>query len=604
MTIDPVQYARRWKTLGVLSLSLVIIGLDNTILNVALPTLQHEFDASPSKLQWMVDSYLLVFAGLLLVFGVLGDRFGRKRALQAGISIFGLASLGALVADSADQVIAVRAAMGVGAALIMPATLSIIANVFTGKERGKAIAIWAALAAIGIGLGPLTGGLLLEWFDWSSVFMVNVPFAVAALLLGIRYVPESRDPRPGSFDLPGAALSTAGFSLLVYAIIEAPGQGWTSGLIVGLLAASVLLLGAFLWWERRIDEPMLDLGFFRSAGFSVGTAAVSVAFFGLLGGIFALTQYLQFVHGYSAIEAGAIMSPIALGLMMGAGSSSKAAERLGVSRVVAVGLIGLAVMLALTSLWEPQTGAVTLALWFFGLALAMGWVMAPATSAVVGAVPAAKSGIASATNTVARMVSGALGVAVIGSLVSSLYSNDVDGSLAGLPAQAQAGAEESVGAASAIAAQLPGDAASSLLATAGDAFTQAMGVGLLVAAALAAASGRGRVPLPAVPRARRRASRPRVPRSPAAELKGAAMSCEHTSAEGRRLGDPHRARPRFCLLGDQAGLGHSCRQRQGLSPRVRPDRALRPGRDEGAANSRTRAGHRQGRPDRLRARLR
>ena len=223
MTIDPRHYARRWKTLGVLSLSLVIIGLDNTILNVALPTLQDEFDASPSKLQWMVDSYLLVFAGLLLVFGTLGDRFGRKLALQAGVSIFGLASLGALVADSADQVIAVRAAMGVGAALIMPATLSIIANLFTGEERGKAIAIWAALAAVGIGLGPLAGGLLLEWFDWSSVFLVNVPFAAAALLLGIRYVPESRDPRPGSFDLLGAALSTAGFSILVYAIIEAPG---------------------------------------------------------------------------------------------------------------------------------------------------------------------------------------------------------------------------------------------------------------------------------------------------------------------------------------------------------------------------------------------
>jgi EmrB/QacA subfamily drug resistance transporter len=488
MTIDPVHYARRWKTLGVLSLSLVIIGLDNTILNVALPTLQHEFDASPSKLQWMVDSYLLVFAGLLLVFGVLGDRFGRKRALQAGIAIFGLASLGALVADSADQVIAVRAAMGVGAALIMPATLSVIANLFTGKERGRAIAIWAALAAVGIGLGPLTGGLLLEWLDWSSVFMVNVPFAAAALLLGIRYVPESRDPRPGSFDLPGAALSTAGFSTLVYAIIEAPARGWTSGLTLGLLALSVVLLGAFLRWERRCDEPMLDLGFFRSAGFSVGTAAVSVAFFGLLGAIFALTQYLQFVHGYSAIEAGAIMSPLALGLMIGAGSSSKAAERLGVSRVVAVGLIGLAVVLTLTSLWEPGTGAVTLALWFFGLALAMGWVMAPATSAVVGAVPAAKSGVASATNTVARMVSGALGVAVIGSLVSSLYSNDVDGSLGRLPAQAQAGAEESVGAASVVAAQLPGDAASSVLATVGDAFTQAMGVGLLVAAGLAAAA--------------------------------------------------------------------------------------------------------------------
>jgi EmrB/QacA subfamily drug resistance transporter len=486
MTIDPNQYARRWKTLAVLSLSLVIIGLDNTILNVALPTLQDEFGASASKLQWMVDSYLLVFAGLLLVFGTLGDRLGRKLALQAGISIFGLASLGALVADSADQVIAVRAAMGVGAALIMPATLSIIANVFTGEERGKAIAIWAALAAVGIGLGPLAGGLLLEWFDWSSIFLVNVPFAVVALLLGIRYVPESRDPRPGRFDLLGATLSTVGFSVLVYAIIEAPEQGWLSGMVLGSLAASVLLLVTFFWWERRIPEPMLDLGFFRSARFSVGTAAVSVAFFALLGGIFALTQYLQFAHGYSAIEAGAVMSPMALGLMLGAGSSSKAVRRLGTSRVVAAGVAGLALLLALTTLWEPQTGALALVAWFFGLTLAMGWVMAPATEAVVGAVPAAKSGVASATNTVARMVSGALGVAVIGSLVTSLYSNDVEGSLGGLPPQAQAGAEDSIGAASAIAAQLPPDAASALLATTGEAFTRAMGTGLLVAAALAA----------------------------------------------------------------------------------------------------------------------
>jgi EmrB/QacA subfamily drug resistance transporter len=486
MTVDPVHYARRWKTLGVLSLSLVIIGLDNTILNVALPTLQDEFDASPSKLQWMVDSYLLVFAGLLLVFGTLGDRFGRKLALQAGVSIFGLASLGALVADSADEVIAVRAAMGVGAALIMPATLSIIANLFTGAERGKAIAIWAALAAVGIGLGPLTGGLLLEWFDWSAIFMVNVPFAVAALLLGIRYVPESRDPKPGSFDLLGAALSTAGFSVLVYAIIEAPERGWTSGLILGLLAASVALLGAFLWWERRIPEPMLDLGFFRSARFSVGTAAVSVAFFALLGGIFALTQYLQFAHGFSAIEAGAIMSPMALGLMIGAGSSSKAVKRLGTARVVAAGLGGLAGLLALTTLWESDMGTLGLVVWFFGLTLAMGWVMAPATEAVVGAVPAAKAGVASATNTVARMVSGALGVAVIGSLISSLYASEVEGSLTGLPPEAQARAEESVGAANMIAAQLPTDAAEGLLTVTGDAFTQAMGTGLLVAAALAA----------------------------------------------------------------------------------------------------------------------
>jgi EmrB/QacA subfamily drug resistance transporter len=485
-TIDPAVHARRWRTLGVLSLSLVIIGLDNTILNVALPTLQDEFHASASKLQWMVDSYLLVFAGLLLVFGTLGDRFGRKLALQAGVSIFGLASLGALVADSADQVIAVRAGMGVGAALIMPATLSIIANVFTGEERGKAIGIWAALAAVGIGLGPLAGGLLLEWFAWWSVFLVNVPFAAVALLLGIKLVPESRDPRPGAFDLLGAVLSTAGFSVLIYAIIEAPDKGWLSGEVVGSIAAAAVLLVAFFSWEHYTAEPMLDLGFFRSARFSVGTAAVSVAFFALLGGIFALTQYLQFAHGYSAIEAGAIMSPMALGLMVGAGSSSRAVGRIGIARVVAAGLTGLALVLGLTTLWSPDTSALALAAWFFGLTLAMGWVMAPATDAVVGAVPAAKSGVASATNTVARMVSGALGVAVVGSLVSSLYSNDVAGSFDRLPPGARAAAEDSIGAASAIAGHLPPPAASALLSTAGDAFTQAMGIGLLVAGALAA----------------------------------------------------------------------------------------------------------------------
>jgi EmrB/QacA subfamily drug resistance transporter len=475
-------YEMRWKTLAVLALSLVIIGLDNTILNVAIPTLQEEFDASASSLQWMVDSYLLVFAGLLLVFGTLGDRLGRKRALQAGVSIFGLASLGALVADSAGQVIAVRALMGVGAALIMPATLSIIANVFPPDERGRAIGIWAALAAVGIGLGPLAGGLLLEWFDWSAVFLVNVPFALAALLLGIRYVPESRDPRPGRFDLTGAALSTAGFSVLVFAVIEAPNHGWLSGTVLGMLALAAALLTVFIWWERRTPEPMLDLRFFRSASFSVGTAAVSVAFFALLGGIFALTQYLQFAHGYSAVEAGAIMSPMALGLVMGAGSSNRAVRRLGTARVVTAGLTGLGLLFGLTLLWSADMGAGLLLAWFFGVALSMGWVMAPATDAVVGAVPAARSGVASAMNTVARMVSGALGVAVVGSLVNSLYSDDIAGSL---PSRAPEAATESIGATAAAAAQAPPDVAARVLATAGDAFTSAMGIGLTVSAALA-----------------------------------------------------------------------------------------------------------------------
>ena len=481
---DPRVHALRWKTLAVLSLSLLIIGLDNTILNVALPTLQAEFDASAATLQWMVDSYLLVFAGLLLLFGALGDRFGRKLALQAGVTLFGLASLGALVADSAGQVIAVRALMGVGAALIMPATLSIIANVFGPEERGKAIGVWAALAAVGVGLGPLVGGLLLEWFDWSSVFLVNVPIALIALLLGFTLVPESRDPRPGAFDVPGALLSTVGFVLLVYAIIEAPEEGWGSALTLGLLATSLAVLAAFVWWERRTPHPMLDLGFFRSARFSVGTAAVSIAFFSLLGGIFALTQYLQFAHGYSAIEAGAIMSPLALGLIVGAGSSAKAVERLGSTRVVTIGMVAVSVVLATTLLWAPDTSYALLLVWFFALALSMGWVMAPATEAVVGAVPEARSGVASAMNTVARMVAGALGVAVLGSLVSSVYANELRETAPALPGPAGAAAEESIGAANAIAAQLPPEAGKPLLAAAGDAYVQAMGVGLGVGAAL------------------------------------------------------------------------------------------------------------------------
>src|SRR5215204_1868632 len=349
--VDPQVHARRWKTLAVLSLSLVVIGLDTTILNIALPTLQRHFNASPSALQWMLDAYLLVFSGLLLVFGTLGDRFGRKLALEIGIAVFGLASVGALLADSAAGVIGVRAAMGIGAALIMPATLSIIANVFSGEERGKAIGIWAALAAIGIwaalaaigiGLGPLVGGLLLHWFAWWSVFLLNVPVAAAALALGVRYVPESRDPGPGSFDLRGAALSTLGFTALVYGIVEAPRDGWLSAPVLASFAIAGVLLGTFVWWERRIAEPMVDLGFFRNRRFSVGTAAVSITFFAMLGGIFAITQYLQFAHGYSAIQAGALMTPMAVGLMVGAGSSHKAVARLGTARVVATGMTGVA----------------------------------------------------------------------------------------------------------------------------------------------------------------------------------------------------------------------------------------------------------------------
>jgi EmrB/QacA subfamily drug resistance transporter len=437
-------YARRWRTLAVLSLSLLIIGLDNTILNVALPSLQEAFDASTSTLQWMVDAYMLVFAGLLLTMGTLGDRFGRKLALQTGLVLFGGGSLAVLAVQTSGQLIAMRGVMGIGGALIMPATLSVISNVFPREERGKAIAIWSAMAAAGIGLGPLMGGLLLEWFDWQSVFMVNVPVAAAALLLGFRLVPESRDPSPGTFDVPGAGLSIATLGSLVYSIIEAPERGWTDPIVLGGLAAAVVLGVAFVAWELKTDEPMLNLSFFRNRRFSVASMGLSLASFALFGAIFASTQFLQDAHGYSPLSAGAAMVPVTFGLMAGNVSSIKLVPRLGTARVMAMGLCGLAAVLTTTLFWAYDMPYWPIGLAFFGMALSMGWIMGPATSSVMGTVPAEKSGVASAMNDVTRQVGGALGTAVIGSLISSIYGSRIGASDA-LPSVDPAAFTDSVG---------------------------------------------------------------------------------------------------------------------------------------------------------------
>jgi EmrB/QacA subfamily drug resistance transporter len=478
-------HARRWKTLGVLSLALLVIGLDNTILNVALPSLQEEFDASTSTLQWMVDSYLLVFAGLLLAMGTLGDRFGRRRALLLGLALFGGSSLAVLLVESSTQLIVVRALMGVGGALIMPATLSIISNVFPREERAKAIGVWSAMAAMGIGLGPLIGGLLLEHFDWSAVFLVNVPVAFMALALGIRLVPESRDPEPGTFDFTGVALSIGTLVALVYGVIGAPDRGWSDPLILGCFVLAAVLGGLFVAWELRTRDPMLDLSYFRNPRFSVASLGLSMASFALFGGIFATTQFLQDAHGYSALEAGAAMTPVALGLVIGAGSSVKLATRFGRSAVISAGLLGLAGVMASTLLWTADMPYLPIGLCFLALAISMGWIMGPATSSVMGSVPEEKAGVASAMNDVTRQVAGALGTAVIGSLISSLYTSRVSSSVATLPEPARAAAEESVGQAHAVASGLPADQAASVADAASSAFTDALGIGFLAAAACA-----------------------------------------------------------------------------------------------------------------------
>jgi EmrB/QacA subfamily drug resistance transporter len=390
-----------------------------------------------------------------------------------------------LFVSSSGQLIAVRSAMGIGGALIMPATLSIISNVFPREERAKAIGIWAAFAAVGIGLGPLFGGLLLEWFSWESVFLLNVPVSAVALVAGFILVPNSRDPKPGAFDVPGATLSVATLGTLVYAIIEAPNAGWTSPVILGCFAASAVLAAAFVRWELRTPSPMLNLEFFRNPRFSVASGGIGIASFALFGAIFATTQYLQDARGYSALQAGAAMVPLAFGLVMGAGGSTKIVPRVGTTRLVTAGLLGFGTLLSLSLLWSADMPYWPLGLWFFGLALFMGWVMAPSTDSVMGAVPAEKSGVASAMNDVTRQVGGALGTAIVGSLIASFYSSRISDDVASLPEPARSAAKDSIGQANAVAATLPHSEGASLASSAADAFTGALGIGFAVGTGVA-----------------------------------------------------------------------------------------------------------------------
>jgi EmrB/QacA subfamily drug resistance transporter len=478
---------RRWGTLVVLCLSLLIIGLDNTILNVALPTLQRDLGAGTSELQWIVDSYVLVFAGLLLTAGALGDRFGRKGALNAGLVVFAVGSVLSAYAGSAGTLIATRALMGVGGAFIMPTTLSILTNVFTDpRERARAIAAWSGVAGLGIALGPVAGGWLLEHFWWGSVFLVNVVVVVAAVAAGAVLVPTSRDPDTPPLDPVGAVLSVAGLTSLVWAIIEAPTSGWGSGPIMAAFAVAAALLGAFVAWERRAAHPMLPLAFFANPRFTAASVAVTLVFFGLFGSLFLLTQYLQSVLGYTALEAGVRLLPLAVVLSMAAGASARLVERVGTKRVVALGLVlvGSGLVLASTASAESGYGLVVSAMMI--MATGMGLTMAPATESIMGSLPLGKAGVGSAVNDTTRQVGGALGVAVLGSIVSSGYRPEVTDRLAAaLPPRAVDVVADSVGGAVGVAARVGGPAGDVVATVARTAFADAMGTGLLVGAGVA-----------------------------------------------------------------------------------------------------------------------
>ena len=473
-----------------LLLAAFVINLDTTIVNVALPALVRELHATTTQLQWVVDAYNLVFAALLLTFGSLSDRFGRKGMLLAGLTVFGAASLAGGFTTSPAQLIAARAVMGLGAAMTFPATLSLISNVFTERrERARAIGLWGAIAGVAIALGPIVGGWLLEHFSWASIFVAMAPVAALAIVLVLASVPGSKNPDAGAADIPGLVLSAAAMGLLVFTIIEAPDYGWSSGRSLAGFALSAVLLAAFVWWEQRTSHPMLDVRLFRNMRFSAASGAVTVAFFTLFGFIFLITLYFQFVKGYPPLSTGVRLLPVALSVGVGSVAGTQLAVRFGTKLIVTLGLVAMAgfyVWAAVTASATLGYGIIAIQMVLYGLG--MGLTSAPATESIMGAVSRRQAGVGSAVNDSTRLLGGTLGVAVIGSVYASLYGSRLTASLpAGLPRAVTAIAHQSLGAAYAVSGRVPGALGRAVHDAATNAFLHGLSVGCLVAGGVAAA---------------------------------------------------------------------------------------------------------------------
>ncbi len=479
---------RKPPILASLLLAAFVINLDTTIVNVALPSLVRQLRASNSQLQWVVDAYNLVFAGAVLAAGSLSDRFGRKGMLLAGLSVFGLASLAGGLMSSPGQLIAARAVMGLGAAMVFPATLSLISNVFTERgERARAIGLWGAIAGAAIALGPIVGGWLLEVSDWRSIFFAMAPVAAVAAVLAARYVPTSRDLAAPRTDRAGFALSGATVALLVYTIIEAPSLGWASARTIGSFALVLILAAAFVAWERRSEHPMLDVSLFGNPRFTAASAAVAISFFALSGFIFLVTQLFQFLRGYGPLSTGVRLLPVATCVAISSIVGARLAVRVGTKLVVATGLFLMAAFYLWVSTSSVTTGYATIAAQMVVLGTGMGLTSAPATEAIIGVVPTAKAGIGSAVNDATRLLGGTLGVAVIGSVYASLYASRLTAALpAALPATAARAAHASVGAALAVAGRLSDGGHPALAAAVHDAANAAFFHGFTTADYLAA----------------------------------------------------------------------------------------------------------------------
>jgi EmrB/QacA subfamily drug resistance transporter len=483
--------SRRWLALTVLCIPLLIVSLDNTVLNVALPTLVRKLHATTSQLQWIVDAYVLVFGGLMLTAGSLADHVGRKRTFLAGLVTFAAGSTWAALSGSVGMLIAARASMGIGAALIMPSTLSIITNTFVNRgERQRALGVWSGTSGAGIALGPIVGGLLLAHFWWGSVFLINLPIVIVGVLCAIPLVPDSKNPVAERPDPGGALLSIAGLGLVLWAIIEAPVHGWTSALVVGLGTAGLAILVAFVVQERSRPNPLLNLQFFASRHFSAAVVSNGMLMFSLFGALFMLTQFLQFELGYTALEAGVRTLPAAAAIAAVAPLSSALVRRVGTKLTVVAGLLVVAGGLWQISGATPTATYASALPGMIMLGVGSGLVLPSATGSVMGSLPSEHTGVGSGTNGTFIQVGGALGVAVIGSLLSTRYEHRMTSALAPyhVPRAVEHVILGSLGGALSVARHIGGTVGVLLTQFARPAFISGMDLGLLVGAAVALAA--------------------------------------------------------------------------------------------------------------------
>ena len=516
----PDVYQRRWFLLGVLCLSLVMVVMAVSSLNVALPTIQRELDTSATALQWIIDSYALVFAGLLLTAGALGDRFGRKGALLTGLGVFAAGALLSGLGTSAGVVIAGRAVQGAGAALVMPATLSLITAIFPPEERTRAIAVWVGFAGAGGAIGPVVSGALLEHFWWGSAFLINLPVIAGTAAAIAAYSPRSRDDDVTPLDPRGAALSLVGLATLLFGIIEGAERGWTDTLVLTSFAAAAVFLTWFVRWELRAPHPMLPMRYFADRRFSVGSAVITTSFFMMFGWFFLFSLYLQFARGYSPLDAGLATLPFAPVLIVMSPRGERLARRIGSGQTIALGFLLVAAGMTVMTLVGVTTPYLLLVAGMVLLAAGMAIMMAPGTGSIMSAVPLAKAGVGSAVNDTTRELGGALGIAVFGTIVNSAYRANINLGGLDLPDSVAGQAEESVGAAAGVAGQL-GGAGSLLVDRAAHAYTDAFNLAATVAVVVAiAAAG-------AVLRTFSRAKEERA----AAEAEGQVIDAEAAPAE-------------------------------------------------------------------------